>query len=195
MTKDETLRLALDTLKEVREETFRLLRNGQTLYAEDKVWSTIISIQETLETKDEPVMVDSATMQLAESVGLIGPASRTHDLHNAIQRFHDLICANATIKAAVAFSRTLEAKDEPVAWGVFEGNLHDMFFSQEEAQEMADLKGTHAEVRPLYTTPTQRTWVGLTYDEETELIRLAHNHAGIRFYIQAAEAKLKEKNT
>jgi formylglycine-generating enzyme required for sulfatase activity len=38
---------------------------------------------------------------------------------------------------------------KPVAWGVFEGNLHDMFFTQEEAQEMAKLKGTHAEVRPL----------------------------------------------
>jgi hypothetical protein len=37
-------------------------------------------------------------------------------------------------------------------------------------------------------------WVGLTYEEESDLIRLAHNHAGIRFYIQAAEAKLKEKN-
>ena len=55
MTKDETLRLALDTLKEVREETFRLMRNGERLYAEDKVWSTIIAIQEALETKDEPV--------------------------------------------------------------------------------------------------------------------------------------------
>ena len=53
-----------------------------------------------------------------------------------------------------------QQEQEPVAWGVFEGNLHDMFFSQEEAQEMADLKGTHAEVRPLYATP-QRTWVGL----------------------------------
>ena len=42
--------------------------------------------------------------------------------------------------------------------------------------------------------PQQRKWVGLTYEEETELIRLAHNHAGIRFYIQAAEARLKEKN-
>jgi len=40
-----------------------------------------------------------------------------------------------------------------------------------------------------------KEWVGLTYEEETELIRLAHNHAGIRFYIQAAETKLKEKNT
>jgi len=55
MTKDEALRLALDTLKEVREETFRLMRNGERLYAEDKVWSTIITIQESLETKDEPV--------------------------------------------------------------------------------------------------------------------------------------------
>jgi len=53
MTEDETLRLALDTLKEVREETFRLLRNGQKLYSEMKVWDTIISIQETLEKKDE----------------------------------------------------------------------------------------------------------------------------------------------
>jgi hypothetical protein len=40
----------------------------------------------------------------------------------------------------------------------------------------------------------EKEWVGLTYEEESELIRLAHNHAGIRFYIQAAEAKLKEKN-
>jgi hypothetical protein len=48
MTKDEVLKLALSTLSEVREETFRLMRDGQTLYAEDKVWSTIISIKEVL---------------------------------------------------------------------------------------------------------------------------------------------------
>ena len=47
-----------------------------------------------------------------------------------------------TVRAALRSQKT-------VAWGVFEGNLHDMFFSQEEAQEMAKLKGTHAEVRPL----------------------------------------------
>ena len=43
---------------------------------------------------------------------------------------------------------------EPVAWGVFEGgNMHDMFFSKEEADHMAQLKGVHAEVRPLVTPP------------------------------------------
>jgi len=44
--------------------------------------------------------VDQSVMELAESVGLIGPTSRIGDLHAAIQRFHDLICVNATIKAA-----------------------------------------------------------------------------------------------
>ena len=58
-------------------------------------------------------------------------------------------------------------EQEPVAWGVFEGNLHDMFFSPSEAQEMADLKGTHAEVRPLYTTPPQRKPM---MDEDVERI-------------------------
>ena len=48
MTKDEALKLALSALDEVRQETFRLMRDGQTLYAEDKVWSTIISIKEAL---------------------------------------------------------------------------------------------------------------------------------------------------
>ena len=55
MTKDEALRLALSALDEVRQETFRLMRDGQTLYAEDKVWSTIISIKEALaQSKQEP---------------------------------------------------------------------------------------------------------------------------------------------
>ena len=57
MTKDETLRLALDTLKEVREETFRLMRNGERLYAENKVYETIYEIKKALETKDEPVAI------------------------------------------------------------------------------------------------------------------------------------------
>ena len=50
---------------------------------------------------------------------------------------------------------------------------------------------------PLYTTPPQRTWVGLT-DEEIE--DLAKKHNGIFYdcdieFAQAIEAKLKEKNT
>ena len=85
-----------------------------------------------------------------------------------------------------------QPEQEPVAWGVFEGNLHDMFFSPSEAQEMADLKGTHAEVRPLYTTPPQREFVGLTYEEKLEI---RYSHMNSAEFIEFIEAKLKDKNT
>ena len=68
----------------------------------------------------------------------------------------DLLNRNFTVATALR-ERLAQPEQEPVAWGVFEGNLHDMFFTQSEAQEMAKLKGTHAEVRPFYTTPPQRT--------------------------------------
>ena len=71
-------------------------------------------------SKREPAEIDTATMVLAESVGLIGPASRTHDLHGAIQRFHDLICANATIKAAQMAAEAISAaapQPSPAAQG------------------------------------------------------------------------------
>ena len=63
----------------------------------------------------EPVALDQATMELAESVGLIGPASRTHDLHAAIQRFHDLICVNATIKAVKMAADAIREATPPAA--------------------------------------------------------------------------------
>jgi hypothetical protein len=85
-----------------------------------------------------------------------------------------------------------QQEHKPVAWGVFEGNLHDMFFTQSEAQEMADLKGTHAEVRPLYTASSQRTWVELTEEERDEIYFAVEMGANGEELI---EAKLKEKNT
>ena len=74
--------------------------------------------------------------------------------------------------------------DKPIAW-------YDPTNGMVSTDKDSPLFTPLGQVLPLYL---QRTWVGLTYEEESELIRLAHNHAGIRFYIQAAEAKLKEKN-
>jgi hypothetical protein len=155
----------------------------------------------------EPVMVDLATMELAESVGLIGPASRTHDLHNAIQRFHDLICANATIKAAVAFSCTLEAKDEPVAWKWHQAPVKTQWGHEMVVADLAidkdNMVSVYCErdqtpkVEAMFTNPPQRTWVGLT-DEEIVLIvaecAASHQHTDIHF-ARIIEAALKERNT
>ena len=95
------------------------------------------------------------------------------------------------IKAIVA-----QPEQEPVAWGVFEGNLHDMFFTQEEAQEMARLKGSHAEVKPLYTISPQRPSAGLT-DEEIQTTWDSVMDGAVftrREVYKAIEAKLKENN-
>jgi hypothetical protein len=88
----------------------------------------------------------------------------------------------------------LKAVQEPVAWGVFEGgNLHDMFFTKEEADNMAHLKGLHAEIRPLTTPPAaQRQWVGLSREDEQEI---KSHCTTVACVLKAANAKLKEKNT
>jgi len=54
----------------------------------------------------------------------------------------------------------------------------------------------HYEVRRLYTTPPQRTWVHLTNEEHTELaIEWGCLSADWVFYAAAVERKVKEKNT
>ena len=56
-------------------------------------------------------------------------------------------------KAIVALrERLAQPEQKPVAWGVFDGpNLHDVNFTEEEAQEMMRLKGDGSVVKPLYT--------------------------------------------
>ena len=46
--KDEALKLALSALNEVRQETFRLMKDSQTLYSEKKVWEAIYTIKKVL---------------------------------------------------------------------------------------------------------------------------------------------------
>jgi len=60
-------------------------------------------------------------------------------------------------------ARLAQPEPEPVAWGVDEGegrciSLHDLYFVKADADHMAELKGTHAKVVPLYTAPPQRVY-------------------------------------
>ena len=113
------------------------------------------------------------------------------EFNASAEMMHEAIAA---IKEALA-----QPAQEPVAWGVFEGNLHDMFFSRKEAEYMAYLKGSPAEVRPLYTAPQQRPWVGLTDEGIQDCYKAAYKVVqGRRLevtFARAIEAKLKEKNT
>ena len=77
-----------------------------------------------------------------------------------------------------------EPEQEPVAWAKFsaKGNIIDLLSEPDD------------DYTPLYTTPPQRTWVGLTYEEQRELYK-KHEMDGWGHFYNAIEAKLKEKNT
>jgi hypothetical protein len=94
---------------------------------------------------------------------------------------------------------TQPIEQEPAAWGVDEGegrciSLHDLYFVKEDADHMAELKGTHAKVVALYTAPPKKEWLGLTDDEVYEAVENS-NSVLVKDMARAVEAKLKEKNT
>lgn len=93
---------------------------------------------------------------------------------------------------------TPATRQKPVAWGVFDGlNLHDTFFTEEEAQEMVTLKGDGSNVKPLYTTPPQRK--PLTDDLYNELLFAVGNkypnetrhQTALRYILQAEKGDKK----
>jgi hypothetical protein len=94
---------------------------------------------------------------------------------------------NCAIPTAEAIKAALEAKDEPVAWlNPYGGVLQRLDTGLE--------KSTYT--IPLYTTPPQRTWVGLTDEEIDEGCKQSWvTEQAFQSAVWWAEAKLKEKNT
>jgi len=81
----------------------------------------------------------------------------------------------------------LEAKDEPAA--TLEDLEQEIY---ENTRQFVSLDVMEWMLKRYYTTPTQRTWVGLTDEELAEL-----SASGLAWWDlwRAIEAKLKEKNT
>ncbi len=86
------------------------------------------------------------------------------------------------------FAEAKQEQGEPVAWGMEgkDGFIFDVICPAEHERE----EGGYT--TPLYTTPQQRTWVGLTEDDRNVINR--HN-IYVSDIINATEAELKEKNT
>jgi len=87
------------------------------------------------------------------------------------------------IEAKDAIKAALVAKVEPVAW------VHETGFLafNPAVSRYAGMK--------LYTTPPQRTWVGLTDEEITDLYFDGFSISKLKEFARAIENKLKEKNT
>lgn len=105
----------------------------------------------------------------------------------------------AAVKDCAAIKEALaQPEQEPVAWSIspaVKGEDGRLYAYTNEKEWALSLVSKGHEIRPLVhgdTTLLQRTWVGLTDEERSELVTLHH---GWNEYGQAIEAKLKEKNS
>ena len=104
-------------------------------------------------------------------------------------------------KAITAIKAALEAKDEPVAWRTFDGEGgydYRIYENNEDYANDWDKRNPKHKgwVEPLYTTPPQRTWVGLMrgvrVDGDTVVISVKGGNDEAR---ELCGALLMEKNT
>ena len=171
MNKNEALFLSLKEINRLC-DTGKI--TGETI-------NTIQAIKAALEAKDEPVAWKwhQAPVKTQWSDDMV-----VADI--AIDKDHtvSIYCErDQTAKVEAMFTPLQqEAKDEPVAWMREDGTLH-----------FAD-KNIFYVGQPFYTTPPQRTWVGLTNEEREQVIN-ANTATGLWHMAKDLEAKLKEKNT
>ena len=93
--------------------------------------------------------------------------------------------------AADNYRRLLDESDH--AYAELKDGIDRWKTSYSNAMDVnADLRAKLAEVRPLYTTPPQRTWVGLTDEEVGDLSDFAY--ANDEEFVRNVEKYLKEKN-
>ena len=91
------------------------------------------------------------------------------------------------LEVITAVKKALAQTQEPVAWMHVQGNYKEPSF-----RELADDEVERGwEQYPLYNTPPQRTWVGLTKEQLATTDWSSDFRAGALW----AEAKLKEANT
>ena len=99
----------------------------------------------------------------------------------------DMYCAQPVIKA-LKEALAKQEQGEPVAWRYKPNGNARWFFSSVEVKQIHFVNYT---VEPLYTTPQQRTWVGLTDEDDIDW----EDGGNLKDLVKAIEAKLREKNT
>ena len=189
MIKDEALRLALEALEKLFGIPDKWTGEGEgdvavwRLGGSYRAQQAITTIKAALEAKDEPVawIDERAIAWLAEHPH--GSITTKLELQKSFERPTPLYTTPPQQKA----------KNEPVAWIsptellVMRGNA---LGGAKDWRVNVGLKPEEGDVG-LYTTPPQRTWVGLTRDEILEA--RWHNKSSYKF-ARVLEAKLKERN-
>ena len=118
----------------------------------------------------------------------------------ALEAFEEIAWSNSTDwqrdRAKVAITAIKEVlaqpKQEPVAQPDSVGYVYSV---HGERIKNACIRSDIPNGTPLYTTPPQRTWVGLTDEDKQTAFDETQEGGGFWEFADAIEAKLKEKNT
>ena len=101
-------------------------------------------------------------------------------------------CTSSPMDCQCALDATFaQPEQEPVVWMYQDKSTHEVRF-QKHMRDFVDHGATYE--TPLYTTPSQRTWVGLTDEDKQIAFDDTQEGGGFWEFADAIEAKLKEKN-
>ena len=112
-----------------------------------------------------------------------------------------LIPASNLNKTVTAIKEALaQPEQEPVAWSYWQSCLNDDGTQTAPwVHRLSKFKPNESiinkDIVPLYTTPPQRTWVGLTDEDKQNAFDDTQEGGSFWEFADAIEAKLKEKNT
>ena len=118
-----------------------------------------------------------------------------------MSKIQDIVCAECRLVIASGTDiRLAQPEQEPVAWSYWQSCLNDdgtqtAPWVHRLSKFKPDESIINKDVTPLYTTPPQRTWVGLTEEDKQIAFDDTQEGGGFWEFADAIEAKLKEKNT
>ena len=87
-----------------------------------------------------------------------------------------------------------QEQGEPVAIYQYQMGDGSWIDQEKHSYDYNKLHAPNAILRVVYTTPQQRTWVGLTDIEINDLVHSHDDFDGLWEFADAVESKLKEKN-
>jgi len=132
---------------------------------------------------------------IVDTVDVVKEALANEDADAEIIKYHEATIARLQEALAKQEQRSVsEHTGEPVAWYVSNNGdpISEPTFDRNEAEQIlaGQIEDCGSVLGELYTTPQQRTWVGLTVEEWKEIFLTTNIHT----LPSAIEAKLKEKN-
>jgi len=200
MTKDEALKLALEAIEE--------LRYSSSTFKSDKLSAeAIIAIKEALalpaRTGWPDGLLQDDDRKLSKWLASKPGAKHVVDMAQpALCKYGNKVqgCTSSPMNCQCCFDSLddldEEPAQEPVAWMFQHEETGRTMCVDTQQLEWGFEKGNPRlkKIAPLYTTPPQRPWVGLTEEEVTD----TENECEVgwnKVFAKAIEFKLKEKNT